>query len=258
MLSINKRKLIIGLSKKKQRVDSQLFKAEGVKLVRDLIEGGLEALFVVVEDSFALNPSDQDLFGNCEVIGCTAREMKEVSLLSTPSPVLGVFRIPKDEFSLSSAPDGLVLVLDEVQDPGNMGTILRVADWFGVRQVVCSNSCVDVFNPKVVQSTMGALARVRVTEIDLSEYLSLNEQKWGLPVYGTFLDGNNIYTQELSQCGFVAMGNEGKGISQEIGRFVTCKLLIPSFPVAEATSESLNVSTATAIVCSEFRRRAFV
>ena len=139
-----------------------------------------------------------------------------------------------------------------------MGTIIRVADWFGMRQIVCSNSCVDAFNPKVVQATMGALARVAVFETDLEAYLLRNQSVWHLPVYGTFLEGKNIYSEPLSQNGFVVMGNEGKGISTAISRFVTHKLLIPSYPVGASTSESLNVSTATAIVCSEFRRRALI
>lgn len=258
MLSINKKKLVMGLSRKKQRLAQGLFLAEGLKLVRDLIGGGVQPLFVFNTDDLLLSEDDHKVFAGVEMVVGTQEEMKQVSQLATPSSVLAVLRIPEGGFDLEQKPEGLVLVLDDIQDPGNMGTIIRVADWFGIRQIVCSNSCVDAFNPKVVQATMGALARVAVCETDLNVYLLRNQSEWQLPVYGTFLDGANIYSQPLSQEGFVVMGNEGKGISAAIGRFVTNKLLIPSYPAGVNTSESLNVSTATAIVCSEFRRRALM
>lgn len=258
MLSINKKKLVLGLSRKKQRLTHRLFIAEGLKLVRDLIEGGVQPLFVFKTDGQPLSTDDHGVFNDVEIIEGTSDEMKQVSQLATPSSVLAVFRMPDVRFDLNQVPSDLVLVLDDIQDPGNMGTIIRVADWFGIRQIVCSNSCVDVFNPKVVQATMGALARVAVCETDLDAYFLKNESDWQLPVYGTFLEGKNIYSEPLSQKGFVVMGNEGKGISAAISRFVTHKLLIPSYPVGVSTSESLNVSTATAIVCSEFRRRALM
>lgn len=256
MLSINKKKLVLGLGRKKQRLAQGLFLAEGLKLVRDLIEGGVQPLFVFKTDDLSFSVDDQSVFYGVEIVEGTHEEMKQVSQLATPSSVLAVFRMTDVRFDLNQVPSDLVLVLDDIQDPGNMGTIIRVADWFGIRQIICSNSCVDAFNPKVVQATMGALARVAVCETDLEAYLLRNQSKWHLPVYGTFLEGKNIYSEPLSQTGFVVMGNEGKGISAAISRFVTHKLLIPSYPVGASTSESLNVSTATAIVCSEFRRRA--
>jgi TrmH family RNA methyltransferase len=255
MLSINKRKLIVSLSRKKQRESQRLFVAEGVKLVSDLIAGGVKPKFVlVVESSFSVHEKEL-LFGDIEIVECQPSEMKEVSLLSTPSVVLGVFHYADTGFKLDERPDDLILMLDGIQDPGNMGTIVRVADWFGIRKIVCSHSCVDIYNPKVVQSTMGAIARVAVVETDLAEYLKVNESRWQLPVYGTFLEGRNIYTSDLAKSGFIVMGSEGSGISSDVAGYVTQKLLIPSFPVGQTTSESLNVSTATAIVCSEFRRR---
>ncbi len=255
MLSINKKKLILGLNRKKQRTVQGLFIAEGLKLVRDLILGGVHPLFIVKMDHEILSGDDMKMFSSAELIDCTADDMKQVSQLTSPSSVLAVFKMPESRFNPEAKPEGLVLVLDDIQDPGNMGTIIRVADWFGIRSIVCSDSCVDAFNSKVVQATMGALARVSVCETDLESYLLCNKASWNLPVYGTFLEGSDIYSESLSQNGFIVMGNEGKGIRSVISRFVTHKLLIPSYPVGAVTSESLNVSTATAIVCSEFRRR---
>ena len=146
----------------------------------------------------------------------------------------------------------LALVLDGIQDPGNFGTILRIADWFGIKDVFCSKDTVDVYNPKAVQATMGAVSRVNVVYCSLSELFATYKE---MPVYGTLLDGNNIYETPLAQAGFIVMGNEGKGISEEIRRLVTGKLLIPSYPIGTPTSESLNVGMATAIVVAEFRRR---
>ena len=148
----------------------------------------------------------------------------------------------------------LVLALDSIQDPVNLGTIIRIADWFGIRHILCSKTTVDVYNSKTVQSTMGALARVEVHYVDLPYVLGLCKDN-NFPIYGTFLDGNSIYNAKLLNCGVIVMGNEGNGISKEVANFVSHKLLIPSYPANEATSESLNVAVATAIVCSEFRRR---
>jgi TrmH family RNA methyltransferase len=146
----------------------------------------------------------------------------------------------------------LCLALDDVQDPGNLGTIIRIADWFGIEDIFCSRGTVDVYNPKVVQATMGAIARVRVHYVDLPEFIA---SMGSTPVYGTFLDGKDMYGCQLSGNGLIVMGNEGNGISGEIERMVNNKLYIPNYPAERATSESLNVAVATAIVCAEFRRR---
>ena len=177
------------------------------------------------------------------------------SLLNAPQQVIALFRLPAADCNLDALTSQLTLVLDRVQDPGNLGTIVRIADWFGIRNIVCSCDTVDVFNPKTVQATMGALARVRVTYTDLVPFLkSLPD---GFPVYGTFLEGDNIYQLDLPQKAIIVMGNEGNGISEEVERLVNSKLFIPSFPPNEPTSESLNVAVATAITCAEFRRRNF-
>lgn len=205
-----------------------MFIAEGDKLVGDLMP-----------------------YFECVMEVTEADDLRKVSLLSTPSSRLAVFK-QREITPLSS--DGLVVALDSVQDPGNMGTIIRTADWFGVRHILCSRETADVYNPKVVQATMGAIARVEVEYCDLAEKLdSLVNSGW--TVYGTFLEGEPIYKVSLcSNKAVVVMGNEGKGVSEKIKQLVTDKLLIPSYPVGEATSESLNVAIATGIVLSEFRR----
>ena len=146
----------------------------------------------------------------------------------------------------------LCLALDDVQNPGNLGTIVRLADWFGIEHIFCSRGCADIYNPKTVQATMGGLARVQVHYMDLPQMLSLLPED--VPVYGTFLDGDNLYKKSLDNRGLIVMGNEGKGISSSVEAFVTERLYIPNYPAGRATSESLNVAIATAIVCAEFRR----
>ncbi len=253
MLSINKKKHIQHLAAKKQRDAQGLFVAEGAKLVSDLIRGGLQPTLIVgLADTLARDPFTH---AECDTICCTEQEIKSVSNLATPPAALAVFRKP-DAATLCK-PTDLTLVLDEVQDPGNLGTIIRVADWFGIRSLVCSRTCADAFGPKTVQATMGAIARVRVTETDLDQFLLRNEREWQLPVYGTFLDGEVIYQSALPRTALVIMGNEGRGISPALAKHVSHKLFIPPYPATGPTSESLNVATATAIVCSEFRRRLF-
>ncbi|MCQ2228238.1 MAG: RNA methyltransferase [Bacteroidales bacterium] len=255
MLSINKKKHIQQLAQKKQRDIQGLFIAEGPKLVLDLIRGGLiPQIAVGEEDALRDFKSKANTNGKTEYIDATAADMKAISQLKTPSKLLAVFEKPQG-ISAEEKPQDLVLVLDEIQDPGNLGTIIRIADWFGIRQIICSDTCADAFNPKTIQATMGAIARVGVVETDLTELFKRNKAEWKLPVYGTFLEGTNIYSTTLKNKGFIVMGNEGKGISAAIAPYVSDKLFIPNYPAGEITSESLNVAAATAIVCSEFRRR---
>ena len=190
--------------------------------------------------------------GSPEVI--SHKEMELISSLKTPSDMLALVEIPRHGLSVRGLSGVLSLALDGVQDPGNMGTILRLADWFGMRDVICSETTADCFNPKVVQATMGAIARVRVHYVPLARWLG-EVRAAGIPVYGTFLDGEPIYDAALSPGGVIVMGSEGQGVSPEVAELVSRRLFIPPFPVGEPTSESLNVATATAIVCSEFRRR---
>ena len=178
-------------------------------------------------------------------------ELERASLLRTPQSVLAVMPIPERRLDISSLQKKLVIALDSVQDPGNLGTILRIADWFGIHEVLCSEGTADVYNPKCVQSCMGALARVKVFYCNLPEVLGQVE----MPVFGTFLDGTDIYNEELSGEGIIVMGNEGNGISQPVAKLVNRRLYVPNYPKGSLTTESLNVAVATGIVCAEFRRR---
>ena len=248
MLSKNKIKYIRSLEQKKYRKEEKAFLAEGHKLVGDL-SGHFECRLLAATSTWL--ESHPDIKAD-EIVEVSEEELKKASLLKTPQDVLAVFRIPKTDPGTRDIAGSLCLALDDVQDPGNLGTILRTADWFGIRHVFCSIGTADAYNPKTVQATMGALARVRIHYCDLKDLIGTLPD---MPVYGTFLDGKNIYGQELTPHGLIVMGNEGKGISQEMEKLVNRRLLIPNYPQGEETSESLNVATATAIVCAEFRRR---
>lgn len=254
MLSKNKQKLITSLSKKKFRDNHQLFIAEGSKLVCDLLENGMICSCLIATEAW-LSENESLSKGACETISTDIAQIKKVTQLKSPPPVIGLFEQKKDNTSTVDLSKQLVLLLDDVQDPGNLGTIIRLADWFGIRHLFCSQGCADIYNHKTIQSTMGAVARVQVHYIDPLNFLTEAESSH-IPVYGTFLEGENIYSEKLSNNGIIIMGNEGKGIRPEFVPFISKKLFIPNYPADAATSESLNVSIATAIICSEFRRRS--
>lgn len=247
MISKNKIKYIRSLELKKNRNKEGKFVAEGFKVVDDLL--ALQPADLIVATGEWLQGKH---FGaETEVIEVTDEELKKVSFLQHPQQVLAVFRqATSGDYSINTSE--LSLALDGVQDPGNLGTIIRIADWFGITHIYCSQDTADVYNPKVVQATMGSIARVKVEYGDL---LGLVESlSADVPVYGTLLDGDNIYQQTLENRGLIVMGNEGKGISPALAKKVNHKLLIPNFPEGRATADSLNVAIATAITCSEFRR----
>lgn len=247
MLSKARIKLIRSLRIKKFRDELQLFTAEGIKLVEDLLPG-FECEMVLVTPKWAVQAKT---FGTKELIEVSEAELAAVSQQQTPQGILAVFRMKSVE-APGDIRQQLTLALDNIQDPGNLGTIIRIADWFGIRHIFCSLQTADVYNPKVVQSCMGALARVDIHYVSLPSFLA---EQQDVPVYGTSLDGENVYQTELSPNGIIVMGNEGNGISPETAKQVTGFLLIPCFPGNESTSESLNVAVATAIICAEFRRR---
>jgi RNA methyltransferase, trmH family len=251
MISKAKIRYIRSLELKKNRMAERLFVAEGPKVVEELLRV-LSPKILLATDSWApVNTA----FNASELISITDDELCKVSFLRTPQQVLGVFPM----FSTDKAPAAenitteLSLALDGVQDPGNLGTIIRIADWFGIRHIFCSPDTADVYNPKVVQATMGSLARVNVVYMGLETLLNELPQKF--PVYGTLLDGESIYCQELSAVGIIVMGNEGNGISAPIRQKITRRLLVPNFPEDKPSAESLNVAVATAVVCAEFRRQ---
>lgn len=248
MLTNSQKKLIRSLEQKKYRDRHGMFVVEGPKSVREFMK-----------------------YQKPEILLTDIEEIKQVSFLKHPQEMLAVFKISptppfpsregetirKEALPLEGGVEGglrgLALALDGVQDPGNLGTIIRIADWFGIKQIVCNKDTADAYNPKTVQATMGSLARINIIYVEsLPEWL--NSLPEGTPIYGTLLDGENIYEQTLSQEGVIVMGNEGNGISEEVRRLVTHKLLIPSFSDGD-TAESLNVAIATAITCSEFRRK---
>jgi TrmH family RNA methyltransferase len=249
VISKNKIKLINSLSQKKFRDETGLFVAEGTKLVFDLAQVFPCSVLVTTPEWL----HEHESLKADEVIEVNSVELAKISNQKSPQGVLAVFAKPVYKLDTDELTQKLSLALDDIQDPGNLGTIIRIADWFGITDIFCSEHSADAFNTKTVQATMGALARVRVHTVDLVEFLQLCIGK--LPVYGTFMNGQNIYNKSLTQHGIIVMGNEGNGISAEIEKLVTRKLLIPNYPIGQVTSESLNVGVATALVCAEFRRR---
>jgi RNA methyltransferase, TrmH family len=251
MLSKNKIKLIRSLVLKKNRLEEGLFIAEGKKLVFDLIESQLSLCEV-----FCTQETAAELVSvhNDKLTILKKADLERISSLKSTPEIIGLFEIPKAELNWNEIKNDLSLVLDSVQDPGNLGTIVRLADWFGIKNIICSEDCADIYNPKTVQATMGAIARVTVQYTSLIDFLS-QAVKLKIPVYGTFLDGENLFTTELNSRGIVVMGNEGKGISSEIESLISKRLNIPSYPVMNKGSESLNVAVAASIVCAEFRKR---
>ena len=216
----------------------------------DLLDSQIEIKEVYVRENWS---GIQDLPKHITCTITTEQYLKKITQLKTAPPVIAVCQQPQTKPDFRNC-KVLTIALDEIQDPGNLGTIIRLADWFGIENIVCSKDTADAYNPKVVQATMGAIARVNVFYVELENYLN-EQQNLNIPIYGTFLDGQNIYNQELSNYGIIIMGNEGKGISKNIEQLIDKKLLIPSFSNNPDKSESLNVSTATGIILSEFKRR---
>ncbi|WP_396164052.1 TrmH family RNA methyltransferase [Flavobacterium sp.] len=240
MLSKNQIKLITSLQQKKYRKQEQLFFAEGVKVVQELLHSNfeLQELFTTKQDFLSVSKD--------KLHAISEAELKKISALATPNSCLAVFKIPKAKEMKES---GLILALDDVRDPGNLGTIIRLCDWFGIETLFCSEETVDIFNPKVVQATMGSISRVNVVYGDLENFLVTTK----LTVFGTFMDGKNIYQESLPNDGVIVMGNEANGISEAVEKLVTDRIAIPRFGDLQIT-ESLNVATATAIILSEFKR----
>ena len=251
MLSKNKIKRIKALNHKKNRTETNCFLVEGNKLV-----------------------SDSLYYFDCDLLICTAswlatqgtirakeweiveqEDINNASLLKHPQQVIAIFKQPKYGLIPEILKDKLSIVLDDIQDPGNLGTIIRLADWFGIENIICSKGTVDVFNPKVIQATMGAIARIQVHYTDIDSFVKEMSVHYRMPIYGTFLEGENIYQSNLDPHGLIIMGNEGNGISKAIEELVSHKLYIPNYPKHRETSESLNVAIATSIICAEFRRR---
>lgn len=239
MVTKNQIKLINSLQQKKNRQSHKLFIAEGFKVISEFLKSDYE-----LEHLFTTQP---DLYANFDVTAqpINEQELAKISQLKTPNTSMALFRIKEEKTTLL---EGTLLALDAINDPGNMGTIIRLCDWFGIENIICSEDTTDIYNPKVVQSTMGSLARVNIMYTDLKTFLR-NTNK---PIYGTFMEGENIYQTQLDSKGIIVMGNEANGISSEIEKYITNRITIPRFGNSE--TESLNVATATAICLSELRR----
>lgn len=240
MVSKNQIKLITSLQQKKYRIINQMFFAEGVKVIQELLNSNFE-----LEHLYTTQYDFEDVLGKKKSL-IHETDLKKISALATPNSCLALFKIPEEKSIIES---GLIIALDDVRDPGNLGTILRLCDWYGVEQVICSKESVDIYNPKVVQATMGSISRVNVTYVDLEAYIS----QTNLKVYGTFMEGENIYKSSLPQEGIIVMGNEANGISEEIEALIKNRITIPRFGKLQK-AESLNVATATGIILSEFKR----
>jgi RNA methyltransferase, TrmH family len=255
MISNNQVKFIQSLKQKKFREIHNQFIAEGSRLVLDLIGSPYRVSEIYADQKWiSLNRS---VLGsnNIPFTLISESEMNRISALSSPSSVLAILEIPPNMTPPAELKNELVLMLDDIRDPGNFGTIVRIADWFGISTIICSANVVDLYNPKVVQATMGSIARVNVIPANLEEYLKqLNRS---IEVFGTFMSGENIYSCNLPSTGIIVIGNESSGISPEISAQITTRLHIPSFANRNMLShpESLNAAIATAIVCAEFRRR---
>ncbi len=240
MVSKNQIKLITSLQQKKYRKQHKLFIAEGIKVIQELIDANYK-----LNDLF----TTQDDFSNLKLVkthAITQAELKKISALTTPNTCLATFSIPENK---KPEIKGLVLALDSIRDPGNLGTIIRLCDWFGIETLLCSEETVDVYNPKVVQATMGSISRVNIVYCNLENELKNAK----IPIFGTFMDGKSIYSENLPQEGIIVMGNEANGISSVIEKMISERISIPRFGNLQLT-ESLNVATATAIILNEFKR----
>ncbi|MFH2094381.1 MAG: RNA methyltransferase [Bacteroidota bacterium] len=240
---------------KKFRDEYRQFVAEGDKIVKELLVSDLELKVLVATKRWLESLPAEILDRAGEILDVSEEEMGRISFLKSPGPVLAVAGIPERGMFNPDYANELILMLDRIQDPGNFGTIVRTADWFGVRHIFCSCDSADLYNPKVIQSTMGAFVRVRIQYADLEETLGKIKAEGNVPIYGAYLEGSGIYSQELSRNGLVIIGNESAGISGQLSSLVSYRLFIPGFPPEIKGSESLNAASAAAIICSEFRRR---
>lgn len=256
MLSKNKSGFIISLQKKKERDKTRLFIIEGDKLVREFILAGAGIKLLAAKPEFINSLSAAQKEGIEEIEPAGYEELRKISSLKTPHNALAVVSMPVYSSDWSFLSTELTVALDFVQDPGNLGTIIRAASWFGIKNLICSPDCVDIYNPKVIQATMGAILNVRVRYENLEDLLK-KTAKMELPVYGTFLAGESVYMQELGSRGIILFGNESKGISKGLFPYISTRLVIPKSAGDIAGTESLNVGMAASIVLSEFARRSY-
>ena len=248
MISKNLIKYIRSFEQKKTRDREGLFVAEGPKVVGDLMTMQKPVIIVATDEWIRMH---EDACG-CKCTVATEDELRKTSFLQHPQQVLALFRIPDTNIHADIFKNELCLALDRIQDPGNLGTIIRIADWFGIHSIFCGEGTADAYNPKTVQASMGSIARVNIVYTNLCDMLDSLPAE--VPAYATSLDGSDIYGQDLSKNGIIIMGNEGNGVSREIMDKVKTKLFIPNYSRQKGI-DSLNVAIATAVICAEFRRR---
>ena len=251
---------IKSLKEKNSRMQLSEFVVEGEKMFDEIFN----SIFFIKEIFLLKENISNETFSKikslsqkniCTINEVSFKEMERLTNLKTATPILAIIETKKHTFDIDIIKNELSLALDNIQDPGNMGTIIRIADWFGIKNIFCSLTSADIYNPKVVQASMGAITRVKIHYLNLDGILNTLKNE-NVPIYGTFLEGGTIYDCNLSgKSGVIVMGNEGNGISDEVAQIVTDKLFIPPFPAGAQTSESLNVGVATAIICNEFRRK---
>jgi TrmH family RNA methyltransferase len=255
MISKNKIKFIISLQKKKVRDEERLYVIEGDKLVREFLAAKMPVKILVAKPEFLNNLQPESTGFISEIEDISYDELKQISTLKTPHNALAVVHMTEQKINIQDILKHHCVALDFVQDPGNMGTIIRAAGWFGIKNIVCSPDCVDIYNPKVIQSSMGAMLSVKVFYNDLRE-LCDTAIKNSVPVYGTLLEGKSIYSHKLGKKGIILLGNESKGISDELLPYITERIKIPRFSSCGEGIDSLNVGMAASVVFSEFLRKS--
>ncbi|MCX6335052.1 MAG: RNA methyltransferase [Bacteroidia bacterium] len=253
MISRHKANFIISLQKKKAREEEKLYLIEGDKLVREFLEARVPVRMLVAKPEFLNSLLQVHKQGIAEVIPASYEEIKKISSLTTPHNALAVIEMPDMKPDPADLKKGLTVALDTVQDPGNLGTIIRAAAWFGIKNIYCSPDCVDVYNPKVIQASMGAILHVNVFYTDLGTFLKSALEN-NIKVFGALIDGESIYSYKLENYGIILLGNESKGISEELSPYITDRIMIPKISNARAGIDSLNVSMAASVIFSEFTR----
>lgn len=253
MVSRNKANFIISLQKKKVREEEKLYIIEGDKLIKEFLAERVQVTTLVAKSEFLNSLPLFQKEGIGEIITATYDDLKKISTLKTPHNALAVIRMPEPVMNTSDLKKELAVALDFVQDPGNLGTIIRSAAWFGIRNIFCSADCVDVYNPKVIQASMGAILHVNVFYTDLKKlFESIAENK--VKVFGAMIDGESIYSHKLENNGIIILGNESRGISEELLPYITDRIMIPKITGEKTGIDSLNVSMAASVILSEFTR----
>jgi len=253
MLSKAQITFIVSLQKKKVREEERLYVIEGDKLVREFLEARVPVRMLVAKPEFLNSLPQVHKQGLAEIISVSYEELKKISSLTTPHNALAVVEMPEIKAAQPDFKKSLAVALDTVQDPGNLGTIIRAAAWFGIKNIYCSPDCVDVYNPKVIQASMGAILHVNVIYTDLRSFLE-TAIKNKIKVFGALIDGESIYSYKLENQGIILLGNESKGISEELMPYITDKIMIPKFAGEGTGIDSLNVSMAASVIFSEFTR----